>query len=445
MGIVLGPNQYGKAETRVVRIVRDTARHEIRDLNVSTALRGDFASAHTAGDQSHVLPTDTQKNTAFVYAKKHGVTSPEDYALALGRRLLEATPAASGATIGVEEYAWDRIDVDGAGHDHAFVRRGGEVRTTRVDLTGDRAVVVSGLKDLVVLKSTGSEFKGFLRDEYTTLPDADDRILATALRARWHYRPGAQPDWTTTYESVRALLLETFATTYSRALQETLYAMGRAVLEAHEDIAEISFSAPNKHHFLVDLAPFGLDNPGEVFVAADRPYGLIEATVTRSGLEAFNDQPAEVARPLLLTCLDVPRWADEVLAGRPYDHLAEVEERMLEVALTITDDELEHALARHPRIGERADAARHDVDHSTREQSGVDRSDADVVRRLEEGNRAYEERFGQVFIIRAAGREAPEILDELQRRLDNTDDDERVETINQLAQIALLRVREVLA
>jgi urate oxidase len=281
MGIVLGPNRYGKAESRVVRIVRDTPRHEIRDLNVSTALRGDFAAAHTDGDQSQVLPTDTQKNTAFAYAKKHGVSSPEDYALALGRRLLAATPAANGATIAVEEYAWDRIEVDGAGHDHAFVRRGGEVRTTRVDVGEDGTVVVSGLQDLVVLKSTGSEFTGFLRDEYTTLPDADDRILATALRAEWTYRPGQQPDWNATYDAVRALLLATFATTYSRALQETLYAMGAAVLEAHDAIAEISFAAPNKHHFLVDLAPFGLDNPGEVFVAADRPYGLIEAIVTR--------------------------------------------------------------------------------------------------------------------------------------------------------------------
>ena len=285
MGIVLGPNSYGKSETRVVRIVRDTPRHEIRDLNVSTALRGDFAAAHTDGDQSDVLPTDTQKNTAFAFAKKHGIDSPEDYALALGRRLLEATPAATGAAIAVEDYAWDRIPVDGAGHDHAFIRRGGEVRTALVDVTAAGATVCSGLQDLVVLKSTGSEFKGFLRDDYTTLPDADDRILATALRATWRHT-GSDPvgggvDWNASYDAVRALLLATFATTYSRALQETLYAMGRAVLEADEGIAEISFSAPNKHHFLVDLEPFGLDNPGEVFVAADRPYGLIEATVTR--------------------------------------------------------------------------------------------------------------------------------------------------------------------
>ena len=280
MGIVLGPNQYGKAESRVVRIVRDTPRHEIRDLTVSTSLRGDFTAAHVTGDQSQVLPTDTQKNTAFAFAKRHGVDSPEDYALALGRRLLEATPAATGALVTVEEHPWDRIDVDGSGHDHAFVRRGGEVRTTRVDVTADGASVVSGLHDLVVLKSTGSEFKDFLRDEYTTLPDADDRILATALQARWRHA-GEDVDWNASHAAVRSLLLAAFATTYSHALQETLWAMGRAVLEAHPDVEEISFAAPNKHHFLVDLSAFGLENPGEVFIAADRPYGLIEATVTR--------------------------------------------------------------------------------------------------------------------------------------------------------------------
>ncbi len=191
----------------------------------------------------------------------------------------------------MEEYAWDRIPVGGAGHDHAFVRRGGEVRTTVVTVDGrgdDRRVrVVSGLQDLVVLKSTGSEFRGFLKDEYTTLPEADDRILATSLTVRWRHEATtpaqvAELDADASYAAVRALLLETFATTYSRALQESLHAMGRAVLEAHAGIAEVRFSAPNKHHFLVDLAPFGLENPGEVFVAADRPYGLIEAVVTRS-------------------------------------------------------------------------------------------------------------------------------------------------------------------
>jgi urate oxidase len=280
LGIVLGPHRYGKAENRVVRIYRDTARHEIRDLNVSTSLRGDFAEAHVSGDQSHVLPTDTQKNTAFAYAKQHGVTSPEDYASALGRRLLDATPAATGAWVEVKEYPWHRIPVAGEGHDHAFVRGDDGVRTTVVDVTADATVVESGLQDLVVLKSTGSEFKRFLRDDYTTLDDADDRVLATSLTASWRYVPG-EHDWNDIYLDIRRRLLETFATTYSRALQESLYAMGAAVLEARTEVAEISFSAPNKHHHLVDLSPFGIDNDGEVFIAADRPYGLIEATVTR--------------------------------------------------------------------------------------------------------------------------------------------------------------------
>lgn len=284
MGISLGANQYGKAESRVVRIYRDSARHRIVDLNVSSSLRGDFSDAHVTGDQSAVLPTDTQKNTAFAYAKHHGVTSPEDYAIALGRRLLEATPKADTAQIRVEEYAWDRIAVGDSDHDHAFVRRGGAVRTTVVTVSGresdERLWVISGLRDLVLLKSTGSEFKGFLKDEYTTLQETDDRILATSLVARWRYTSSDVP-WDERYAAIHSALLETFASTYSHALQETLYRMGRRVLETCEDVAEIRFSAPNKHHFLVDLEQFGLRNDGEVFVAADRPYGLIETSVER--------------------------------------------------------------------------------------------------------------------------------------------------------------------
>ena len=199
-----------------------------------------------------MLPTDTQKNTAFAYAKEHGVSSPEDYAIALGRHFLDATPAATGAQIRVEEYAWDRIPVGADGHDHAFVRRGGAVRTTVVTVDGrdaeQRVWVVSGIQDLVVLKSTGSEFKGYLRDKYTTLQETDDRILATSLVAGWRYA-SLDVDWNAAYDAVQAGLLETFATTYSRALQETLYLMGERVLGDRPEIAEIRFSAPEQAPF----------------------------------------------------------------------------------------------------------------------------------------------------------------------------------------------------
>lgn len=289
MAIRLGPNQYGKAESRVVRIYRDTARHQIRDLNVSSALRGRFGEAHTSGDQGDVLPTDTQKNTAFAFAKEKGVGAIEDFALELADRFIGVTPAADGAKVEVEEYAWERIQIDGTGHDHAFVRAGGGTRTVAVNVDGrgaDRvAHVVSGIKDLTVLKSTGSEFFGYLKDDYTTLPETHDRILATSLVARWRYDAAVTArgavDWDKSYDAVRTLLLQRFAEIHSLALQQSLYGMGEAVLEQHPEIAEIRFSAPNKHHFLVDLAPFGLENPGEVFIAADRPYGLIEASVVR--------------------------------------------------------------------------------------------------------------------------------------------------------------------
>jgi urate oxidase len=284
MGIVLSASQYGKAESRVVRIYRDGPEHDIRDLNVSTSLRGDFDAAHLTGDQSKVLPTDSQKNTAYAYAKEHGVGEIEDYALTLARHFVADVAPVRAARVDVDEYRWERIAVDGAAHPHAFVRAGQEIRTAAAIVedseSGLSTWVLSGLRDLVVLKSTGSEFRGFLRDRYTTLAETTDRVLATSVTARWRYARQAG-DWGAVYTSVRQILLARFADVHSLALQQTLWEMGRAALAAHPEIAEIRLSAPNKHHFLVDLAPFGLENPGEVFHADDRPYGLIQCALQR--------------------------------------------------------------------------------------------------------------------------------------------------------------------
>jgi urate oxidase len=284
MSIVLGPNQYGKAETRVVRVYRDGGPHEIRDLNVSTLLRGAFGEAHTSGDQASVLPTDSQKNTCFAYAKEKGIGQIEDYALDLARHFVDDIGPVSEARVEVDEYPWERVSVAGQPHAHTFTRTSGEARTTAVTVAGaksaQRAWVVSGLAGLVVLKSTGSEFSGFRRDRYTTLAQTSDRILATSLTVRWRYHPWPQ-SWDVAHAQIRQILLERYADVHSLALQQTLWAMGQAVLEARDDVAEIRLSAPNLHHVLADLAPFGLDNPGEVFHATDRPYGLIQCAVQR--------------------------------------------------------------------------------------------------------------------------------------------------------------------
>ena len=300
MAIVLGPNQYGKAEVRVVAVDRSSPRHEFVDLNVSSALRGDFAAAHIAGDNAHVLTTDTQKNTVFAFARD-GVGSPEAFGLRLARHFAGSYDWITGARVAVESYGWDRITVGGQPHDQAFSRNGSEVRTAVVTVDGSGpdadAHVLAGLTDLVVLKTTGSEFWGFPRDRYTTLAETQDRILATAVTARWRYTGTdvAALPFDELYAGVRTALLETFAATHSLALQQSLYAMGEAVLERFPDVAEIRMSMPNKHHFLQDLSAFGLENgpDGEgavVYHADDRPYGLIEGAVLRDDVP-----PADVA------------------------------------------------------------------------------------------------------------------------------------------------------
>jgi urate oxidase len=278
--IILGKNQYGKAENRVVRIYRDTPHHEIHDVNVSTCLRGDFSAAHLSGDQSEVLPTDSQKQTAYAYAKEKGLTSIEDYGLALARHFVHDVEPVTGARLEIDEYAWERAIVDGAEHNHTWIRKGQEVRTAAVTVDADGEWVIGGLKDLVILKSTGSEFSGFLSDPYTLLEPTNDRVMATSLTAQWRFI-STEVDWEQTYVGVKTQLVRQFALVQSLALQQTLYEMGKAVLETYPSIAEVRLAAPNKHHFIYDLSPFGLENDKEVFNADDRPYGLIQATVTR--------------------------------------------------------------------------------------------------------------------------------------------------------------------
>ncbi|WP_326596003.1 factor-independent urate hydroxylase [Streptomyces sp. NBC_01803] len=289
----LGQNQYGKAETRVVRITRDGATHHIRDLNVSVALSGDMADVHHSGSNAAVLPTDTTKNTVYAFAKEHGIASPEAFAALLARHFVTSQPTIHRARIRVEEYAWDRIPTPDRG-EHSFVRTGGGTRTAQVTFDGDSWEFLSGLTGLTVMNSTDSEFSGFVKDRYTTLPETRDRVLATDVTAVWRHSwtgdPARAPgDWDGSWAAARQHILDGFARTYSLSLQQTLFAMGSRVIDNLREIDEVRLSLPNKHHFLVDLGPFGIKNDtpdGAVYFAADRPYGLIEATVLRDGARA---------------------------------------------------------------------------------------------------------------------------------------------------------------
>ena len=276
--VQLGANRYGKAEVRVVHVGRGAGpggTDLIRDWNVSSSLSGDLAATHLTGDNSNVLATDTQKNTVYAMAKKLGGIEPEAFALELAAHYTGSQEAISRARIAIHEYPW--IPVSGTGH--SFVRSGQYTRTvTVIDDAELGRSVVGGVGDLIVLNTTGSQFWGFPRDEYTTLEDAYDRMLATVVSAQWRFR---QPDadWGAVFPAALDALIGAFAQTESHSLQQTLFAMGSAILGAVPQVCEVRLALPNKHHFVVDLSPFGMANENEVYYAADRPYGLIEGTV----------------------------------------------------------------------------------------------------------------------------------------------------------------------
>ena len=291
MAVIMGPNQHGKAEVRLVHVNRDAERHEIKDLNVTSQVRGGVDAAFTEGDNSRIITTDAQKNTVYGLARENGVGSIEEFALMLGRHFTSGFEWVTGGRWAVDQHSWNRILVDGKEHDHSFSKDTSERRVTVVTIVDGVEQVVSGLSDLTVLKTSGSQYTDFLTERFTTLAETDERILATSVTARWRYAgqedgSAYDLDFDAVYADVRRVMLEAFAREHSLGLQHTLHHMGSDVLQAHPEIAEIRFSMPNKHHFVVDLSPFGLDNPNTVFHAADRPYGLIEASVLRDDAES---------------------------------------------------------------------------------------------------------------------------------------------------------------
>jgi urate oxidase len=278
MAICLGENNYGKQRVRILQVVRRPDRHDIKELALGIRLEGDFESAHSKGDNRKVLPTDTMKNTVYALAKQHAIGSPEEFCLRLANHFLSRNPQVSRVRVEAAQTLWSRLSVGGKPHPHTFTSSTSEKRTATLAATREEKALHGGIDGLVVLKTTDSAFEHFLRDEYTTLKEDRDRILATAIRAVWLYRDNPT-DFDATWDGVRKALLESFAGHDSESLQHTLYAMGEAVLKKFAGIREIQLSLPNKHYNLVDTSPFHLDNPKEIFLPADEPHGLIEATL----------------------------------------------------------------------------------------------------------------------------------------------------------------------
>lgn len=296
MDVLVNTNQYGKAEVRMVAVDRGRPQHEFCDLTVGIALSGDLDDVHRSGDNAHVVTTDTQKNTVFAFAREAPVGEIEDFALRLGRHFVSSFEPITRARVHIESARWSRIEAGDQPHPHSFVKASDEVRTATAVCQSDGEWVISGLGNLLVLKTSGSEFSGYIKDRYTTLQETTDRILSTSVTARWrHVKPvGA---WGESFAAVRAAMLERFAVVHSLSLQQTLYEMARGAMEASPEVVEVRLSMPNRHHFVVDLTPFGLENDNEIFRVEDRPYGLIEAQVLQA--QAPHAGPAWDPYPLL--------------------------------------------------------------------------------------------------------------------------------------------------
>jgi len=273
-------HRYGKARVRVMKILREGPVHTLKDLEVAAYLKGDLASSYTSGDNSKVVATDTIKNTINVFAQQHLAEEIERFGLILGEHFLTRYEQVREAEIQISERRWERLTVDGAPHPHSFAA-GGEGRMfTRVTCSGSEKTIRSGVRDLVILKSTGSGFENYPKDEFTTLPETADRILATSFSATWTFQD--QPDhYGRANDAILSAMLKVFANNYSPSAQTTLFQMGEAALAACAEISKLDLAMPNKHCLLINLAPFGLENKNEVFVPTDEPHGDIQATVMR--------------------------------------------------------------------------------------------------------------------------------------------------------------------
>jgi urate oxidase len=267
---------YGKTRVRLLHVTRDRSRHEIVEWNTQILLEGDLAESYIAGDNSKVLPTDTMKNTVYALARRTPIMCVEQFARDLGHHFLGRLQHLRQVKVEIEETPWSRIE----NYDAAFTQTGQERRVAACTVARSEETAISAIRNLQILKTAGSSFAGYPKDEFTTLPETDDRVLGTILDANWSYSPGTH-DFNGLHTKIRARLLATFALHRSRSVQHTLFAMAESVIEEFAVVSQIHLTMPNKHYLLADLSSFGLDNPNQIFVPTDEPSGYIEATVRR--------------------------------------------------------------------------------------------------------------------------------------------------------------------
>jgi urate oxidase len=273
-------HNYGKAKVRVLKIFRAAAIHSIKELDVQVMLQGNFGASYTKADNRLVVATDSIKNTVNVFAKQKLGAETETFGVVLGEHFLKTYKHVSRVEVSLTEHCWNRISVGGKPHAHSFLKKSAAKPFAKIIATRKQTTVESGIEELFILKSARSGFENFLRDEFTTLPETNDRICATKLKATWIYAKKPK-SYVKTNSKILSAMLTVFAKNFSPSVQVTLFQMGEAVLKAVPEISKVHIAMPNKHCLLINLKPFGLENKNELFVPTDEPHGQIEGTVSR--------------------------------------------------------------------------------------------------------------------------------------------------------------------
>lgn len=283
----LSRKSYGKERVRLTKVVRDadSGRQTVHEYTVNIMLHGDFDAIYTEDNNTLCVATDTMKNTVYAIARSTNFSSPEEFGLALSRRFIDRFDQVHAVDVEIAMERWRRISVDGTPHAHSFVKEHGQRTAELRRSRSDGITIRAGVSGMEVFKSSGSAFSGFARDEYTLLPETDDRILATTVDASWDYN-GVDLDFNREWDVVEAAILEVFATHQSPSLQSTLYLMGTTILERVKGVDRVRFSMPNQHHIRFNLEAMGLDNPEEIFYGTDSPFGIITGEVSRDDVQA---------------------------------------------------------------------------------------------------------------------------------------------------------------
>lgn len=273
-------HHYGKARVRVLKVFRNGPQHSVKELGVQVMLQGAFDASYTKADNRLVVATDSIKNTINVFAKRELGADSEVFGLVLGEHFLKTYEHVSRVEVTLTEHCWGRINVKGRPHAHSFSEKGAARPFAKIICTRNESVVESGIEELLILKSTASGFENFLRDEFTTLPETNDRIFATKLKAVWTFKRKPK-NYAKTNSKILDAMLAVFAKNFSPSVQVTLFQMGEAALKTAPEISKVHIAMPNKHCLLINLKPFGLENKNELFVPTDEPHGQIEGTVAR--------------------------------------------------------------------------------------------------------------------------------------------------------------------